>query len=379
MPDLPSRLDLYEVGRQYILQRAKKIDPAQVDVQGSDANVFVGSGSVVSYEVIKQLGYSVGRLLLDGGDGEDLDRYAWDRYQLLRKGASAAVGSVQFRRNSVTGGSGTIPVGSKVVTNDGIEYVTVTPAAFGTGDLLSSADVQATQAGKAFQVGANQVVRFGQNTIPIFDASIAVNNDAATSGGEDRELDEDFRSRIRDFWRTARRGTLGAIAFGALTVPGVASANAVEVTTQGGTPARVVLLYIADSSGVSNRALANKVETALLDFRAAGIAVIVSTSIPQIVSIILRLAFLGGTDTISVGNEVLASVIEYVNSLAVNESLRVSDLGAVLSRFRDDGLVVSTDATTPSNSTIVAPVGDIVPEQGKTLRATTSSVVLAAA
>jgi uncharacterized phage protein gp47/JayE len=363
------------LGREYVLTRATKIDPAQVDVQGSDVNIFVGSTSVVAWALITQLAYQTNRLLLDGAEGEDLDRLSWDRYRLPRKGAAPAVGTVQFRRTSAAGGLGIIPVGTKLQTNDGIEYTTLTAASFGASDLESKADVQAVQSGKSFQVGAQQIVRFGKNPIPVFDGTITVTNDDPTAGGEDRELDEVFKERIRDFWNTARRGTLAAIEFGAKEVPGVASAQAVEVVTSGGMPARIVILYIADSSGVSSNALAQKVRTSLGDFRAGGIFVDVSTSVPQIVDIQLRLAFSANVDTVALSVLVVDAVIEFVNSLAVNQPLLVADLQSVLSRFRDDGLVVSTDAT-GVNSTIVAPVGDIVPDPGRTIRTTEQNVVV---
>src|ERR1700722_18153711 len=104
--DLPTRLDLFALGANYCLQRAQKIDPAQVYVSGSDVNIMVGSNSVVADTIVKQLGYSTARQFLDGAYGTDLDRLAWDRYNLLRKGASAALGSVTFTRLAFTAGLG---------------------------------------------------------------------------------------------------------------------------------------------------------------------------------------------------------------------------------------------------------------------------------
>ena len=92
--DLPTRQDLYAIGRDYVVQNAKKIDPAQVDVAGSDVNLFVGIGSVVGEALLRQLGYRIGALLLDSCEDEDLDLYAYDRYTLTRTGASPAVGSM---------------------------------------------------------------------------------------------------------------------------------------------------------------------------------------------------------------------------------------------------------------------------------------------
>lgn len=366
--DAPSRLDLYAIGRDYLLQRATKLDPGQVDVLGSDANIFVGSNSVVADTVVKQLIFSTARHFLDGAEGDDLDRLAWDRYGLTRKGASAALGAVDILRPNASAGLGTVAVGTRVATLPGIEYVTTTPAAFGVSDLKSSANVRAVQAGKLTQVAANQIVRFS-SAGELFDPSLTVNNPLPTAGGEDAESDDLFRSRIRDFWNTARRGILAAIEFGALTVPGVVSAQAIEALSVGGMPARVVNLYIADSSGVASEALAQQVLAALDDYRAAGIAVIISTSLPFIVDIGLLLSFRAGVDTVTLSSNVAGAVVSFVNTLPVNGTLYTAELKAVLLRFKDDGLIVT-------DGSIVTPAGDLVPQIGQTLRTTLANITI---
>src|SRR5512143_704982 len=105
-PDFVTRLDLYSIGRDYIIQRATKLTPGIVDVEGSDANVFVGSQSFVGFACIQQLADRVAALTLDGSNGDDLDRYAWDRYRLTRKGAISAVGFARFFRATSASGAG---------------------------------------------------------------------------------------------------------------------------------------------------------------------------------------------------------------------------------------------------------------------------------
>lgn len=366
MADFPSRLDLYAVGRDYLLQRARKIDPRQVDISGSDANVFVGSTSVMAFEVLKQLMYSVNRLLLDGADGEDLDRYAWDRYQLPRKGASPALGEVVITRPTSAAGLGTVPRGALLATTTNFQYVTTSPASFGPTDLVSRCNVRAVIAGKAAQAGDHQIRK---NTQPqlLWDQTLEYDNPLPTAGGEDREDDDTFRSRVRDFWNTARRGILAAIEFGAKKVPGVVSAQAIEVVTQGSMPARVVLLYVADSSGVSSRALGQLVDQQLLEYRAGGIAVITGTSVPEIVDVLLHLTFRSNVDTVSLAANVRGAIVGFVNSLPVNAPLTRSQLQSVLQRYVDSGLVVD-------EGTLVAPAGDVVPSAGKTIRTTLANV-----
>jgi uncharacterized phage protein gp47/JayE len=203
----------------------------------------------------------------------------------------------------------------------------------------------------------------------LFDGTLTAINPEPTAGGEDAEDDDTFRDRIRDFWRTARRGILAAIEFGALTVPGVVSAQAIEALTNGNQPARVVNLYIADSTGVASDALAQQVDVALDEYRAAGIAVLISTSLPLLVDIQLRLSFRAGVDTLTITDNVRAAVVEFVNSLAVNGTLYAAQLYSVLQRYADDGLI-------PDENTIVSPTGDLVPAVGQTLRTTLANVTV---
>jgi uncharacterized phage protein gp47/JayE len=369
MPDLPTRLDYFSIGREVVVQKSTKIDPAQVDIEGSDANLFVGIAAVLADQITKQLAFRTASLLLDGADDEDLDRYAYDRYNLTRKGASAARGSVVFTRTSVAAGAGSVPIGTKLRTDTGIEYVTTTVGSFGVSQTTSdSVNVRAVQAGKATQVGPNAINRVAQPQL-LWDATLAVSNPKTTAGGENAEDDETFRARVRDFWRTARRGILAAIEQGALTVEGVVSAHAVESLTGSGDPARVVFLYISDSSGVASDALAEEVKIALDDYRAAGIAVLISTSTPLIVDIQLRLAFLAGVDTRTLTDQIRAAVVEFVNSLAVNGPLYYGQLFSVLQRYVADGLILD-------QGTIVAPVGDLVPPVGQTIRTTLANVTV---
>ena len=360
MADLPSRLDIYALGRQYILSKAHAIEPSKVDVDGSNANIFVGSTSVMVDAVTRQLGYSINRLFLDGAEGEDLDRWAYDRYQETRKGASAALGRCRFYRATLTAGGGSVPVGTTLTTLTGVQYVTTSIANFGPSDYTSQASVRASQAGHATEVGANQITRFAKPS-GLFDPTLQCNNDLTTAGGEDAEDDDTFKLRLRKFWLTARRGVLSAIVQGATSVPGVTSASAVEALAGNDLPARVVNLYIADSSGVASAELAALVVTSLLDYRAAGIPVIVSTSIPTLISLSLSVQFQAGVNTQQITEQIRGAMLGYVNSLGVNQTLGIGDIYTVLSRFKAAGAIVNQQS-------IIAPAGDLVPSIGQTLR-----------
>ncbi len=362
MPELLSRLDYFDIGRRYVLTRAERINPKEVDTEGSDINLLIGASSYMANAVARQNIERLNALLLDGAEDEDLDRYAWDRYGELRKGASAAVGPTVLSRSATTAGAGSIPIGTKVLTLNGVEYVTTTTANFtasGTNSLTTGVDVRAAQAGKEFQVGANQIRRFDRPG-DLFDQTIQINNPEPTAGGEPAESNDIFRDRVRGFFNAARRGTLSAIESGALTVPGVVSADAVELLS-GGIPDRSVELFIADSSGVASAVLAARVLTALEEYRAGGIYVQINTSRPVIVDVTYRLTFRAGVDTLRLRDEIRNATVEYINSLGVNEPLLRGDIAALLSRFKGDGLIVN-------DGTLVTPAGDIIPTQGTTIR-----------
>jgi hypothetical protein len=367
MPELPTRLDLYGVGRQYVVAHARRIEPTMVDVDGSDANLFVGSQSFMGHAVVRQLGERVCALLLDGCDGEDLDRYVHDNSygMVVRKGAAAAVTTVTIARPTAVVGAGTVAAGTTGRAGDGTEYVTLQAAAFGLTTLSASVDARAKQAGHAYQVGSNQLTRFGG---AVFDNSLTMTNPGPAAGGEDVELDEVLRRRFRSFWASYAKGTLGAIETGALQVAGVTSAQAFEYL-EDGAPARVVQLCIADSSGVGNAALARLVQVSLEEWRCGGIQVIILSSVPQMVGLTLALVFSGNVDTVALSAQVRAAVVGFVNGLGVNQPLLRNDLGAVLARFRAQGLV-------PTVGSVVAPAGDLYPTTGYTLRTRTEDVVV---
>lgn len=368
MPDLPTRTDLFAIGRNYVTARARKIDPAQIDIIGSDANLFVGATSYIASEIVYQIAQAAGDLLLDSSRAEKLDRFAWDRYQEIRKGASSGLGEVTFYRDSLAGGAGSIPIQTRLATKTGVEYITTTTASFSTTTSEARAYVRSVQAGRSQQVGANAIRIISQPSL-LFDPSMRVNNEFATAHADDTELDPVFCERIRGFWKAARRGTLDAISYGATQVAGVESASAVEVLTPYNQPARVVDLYVADSSGIASSAIADTIREELKNWRAAGIQVAIYTCAVQIVTVKYKLTFRAGIQTAPVTERIRATTVESVNSLGGNATLFKGKLQGILNMFASSGLI-------PDDSSIVEPAGDIIPERGKTIRTTIENVTV---
>ena len=373
MPDLPSRQAYVRIGLDEIRATNPRLDPAQADVAGTDVNVVLASAAAMAEEVQRQQAIAFANLLLGSATGEALARLVFDRYGIEVFGAQSAVGTVQFTRATATAGAGTLASGFRVATSDGIEYETTQAATFGPLALVSSppsVGVRAIVAGAATQVAQNRLTIMRSVA---FDTTIAVNNAAATAGGSDRETDDQLRARAIDVFVSARRGTPGAIEAGARSVAGIRFAVAVEAVDEFAFPARFVDLFAADASGTMNGALAALVRNALLEFRAAGIFVRVNDVLPTFVDIRLRLAFSAGTDTVTATTLVRAAVVNAVNQLAPNATLRIATLTEAIRAIA--GVIAPTDGAGASGG-VLAPVGDLVPAAGRTIRTTLDRVTV---
>jgi uncharacterized phage protein gp47/JayE len=393
MPDLPTRLDYFRIGANEVLSRSEerppgeRISPKEVFTAGSDINIVIASASAMAEEVTRQLSIRISALLLDGARGEDLDRLVADRFSVtvIRKGATPAQGNVLLTR-IVPGPAVNFPVNTKVKASDGTEFeftvavgVPEGIAAPNPGANLPqniTVPVEAVVAGLTGNVAPDTVNQFVGPTEP----TITVNNPPRPPllppgetwlygpmvGGAPTETDASLRERARAFFKVARRGTLAAIEFGALTVPGVAKASGYEVLDMFGVPTGDVFLFIADLNGNANAALISAVQAALLEWRAAGVPVIVQGSEPVFVDIEYNLQFEAGFDSTVVFQQVQNAVLSFVNLLPPGTGqpngpgvLRESDLLAIARSVT--GTIVLDDA-------LINPVGDVVPAQGQSLR-----------
>lgn len=308
MTDFPRAQDLFRVGRDEVVSRAERLTLNAVDRDGTDANIVMYGMSAVGEEVIGQLASVEEGLWLDSATKAKLDKLAWDRYGLLRKPAAPAFVTLTFSCPSASGAAFAIPTNTKVRTADGHEFIVVIGTTFPAG---SVGPVYATA--RSTLAGIDQNVRPGTITSitsqligsPV---GLTVTNELAAAGGDNAESDDSFKGRIRKFWKSARRGTKGAIEAGALAVPGVTNAVAFEGLTGAGYPNRMVSLVITDAftdalikQGVTvptyetrSQAFAREVWNGLDEYRAWGIAVSVKVAAVQLISVAMRLHFQAG-------------------------------------------------------------------------------------
>lgn len=369
---LPTRATYFNLGAEEVIARSKARPPAQrisrdaVFTEGTDINIILASSSAMADETTRNVALRCGALFLDSAERVDLDRLVNDRFgtEVQRKQPAPALAVLEFQRPNPAGGVVELPIGTKVRTERGTEFATTQVLSIPAG---STAPV--TIQGQAVVVGTGGNVAIG--TITQFvqsppDPDLVVTNPEPATGGADVESDASLRQRARDFFRAARRGTLAAIEFGALTVAGIESAQALEVVDGKGDPVGIVQLFIADAQGQANQALTNSVELALQEFRAAGIVVDVFGAVPQFEDIIFRLRFETGIDTNAAFEEVRFLTVVAVNALAPGQILPVSLL--LEQARRVPGVIVLDD-------TMVEPVGDVLPGVPGAIIKTSSSLI----
>jgi uncharacterized phage protein gp47/JayE len=377
--DFPSFDDLFRQARDEAMIRNGKLTRDAVERQGTDANILFAGAAAAADEVISQLIQVEAGLFLDSAVGAALDRLVFDRYGLTRKPAAAALGQVNFTTTTPTGGPFTIPSGTMLSTSNGLQYITTVDSLFpaaSVGPII--VPVRSVLAGLDQQADDNTITSIvsqivGQPT------DLAVNNPLATAGADDAESDDSLRARARQFFVTARRGTLAAIEQGALAVPGVRTAVAFEALDGNGNPARLVELVITDaytdslaalnptpaSYAAQAQILAQQVFAGLSDVRAAGINVQVTVAQVVMLPITLNLAFNAGADVATATQQARAAAVNYTNGLPAGTTWDPLALSTALKSV--SGLHIT-------GNEVFSPNGPVVPLTLQVIRTTLALV-----
>lgn len=367
MVDLPSRIELFQRGRDAALATPNTlISPREIDRPGSDANLMTAQASFMADEIAKRGARAFAACFETTAQGDDVDRVIFDRKGLPRKPAAPAVGVIRLTRPTFAAGAGLIEGGlpgsepdpTRIQTNRGIIYTITQPVAFGPTDLGPiDATIEAETAGVAFEVDELQSWSFLDS---VFDNTITLSNPEATAGAADEETSDEYKARARDFFRTVRRGVLGAIQFGLRSTAGIASAAVAEIQTPEGVPAIIVQAFILDSLGRSNQTLAARGQLSLLEFRALGIPVEIVAGVPDFIDIRILLSFdsIIVNDTVTQADRVRSSIVAALNNQIPGQPLLRSTIIAAAKQI--PGVIVEdTDLIEPAG-TLIPPTPDIV-------------------
>lgn len=369
MADIPTAADIFDAARREVLVAPTRFNPEIVDVEGSDVNVILGSAAGIGEEVARFVQASADEVNLrtaQSRGGEVLDRFIYDRYQLVRFEASPSVTTLTLSRTD-TSDAETVEAGSVFGTSDGQTFATITDVPFGVGsagpfDVFAEAEATGPDGNVAVDT-INEVISTFRNK------SFVVTNAEPAAGGQDDETDDELATRARNFFINARRATQPALVTGALNTPGVAQATAIELLDpKNGAPVFRVQLIISDRDGQANQALVARVRERLRDFRALGTPVQVIAGNPQFITITVEnVTFVAGTNTTTVIDQARNAIVQAVNSLAPNETLEQATIFAALK---------STVGVLVADDSITEPAGDLIPSSGSVIRTETSRVTI---
>lgn len=349
MADLPTFDELYELAKVEVQARNPRLTDFE---EGSNLDAITGAGAMLADEVIRIVVSRFRRHFVDTAEGDDLDALVWDRLRMKRKEATGAIGVVTWTKGD-PGASYTIPAGfilRGTYLGETIEVATTAAVAVASSDSevdLPCQVINRVGRDSSFPDGVIDTVAAPHTADP----GATVTNSDRFVGGRDRESDNELRARFRRFFEALRRGTVGALEMGALSVPGVSYVTVDEGTIRCG-DGGFVRVYVGDPDANSNVTLAAQVVAELEHWRAAGILVVVDGAEREEIPLHVTLFIRAGANRGAIAEAVRASVLGYTDDLAPKETLRISRVHKHAHDAHAD--VLGAQVTTPAGDTVPA-------------------------
>ncbi|MCU0300135.1 MAG: baseplate J/gp47 family protein [Candidatus Nanopelagicales bacterium] len=247
----------------YYPSRARPAPVTDVNV-GSVVRTLLEAVAREVAVVEAQLGHVYDSAFLDTAEGSSLDRVV-ALVGVTRRPAGVATVQVRFTR--AAGGTGriAIPVGTVVADAANNRYATALPLVLEPGEpsreVLAAAVSARTAAVDAGAIDRMEVLVAGVGS---------VGNDAAAVPAAAPESDADLRARARGALAVAARGTVDALHYGVLSVPGVKAVSVTEFPN--GVPGEIAVSVAYEDPGdpLVAEAVADRIE----ELRPAGVRVV---------------------------------------------------------------------------------------------------------
>lgn len=277
--------------------------------------------------------------------GECLDKLASQR-GIERKKAMKSTGEITFNISQPCSHDIIIPKGCVVATADlvSIRFVTTEDEEISAGNTLVSVYAEAEQAGSNGNIG------LGCAVVPVSVPTEieTVTNREKFTGGCDAETDDELRKRIRDTYINTSNGTNAAYYEQlALTVDGVAKASAVGKVRGVGT----VNVYVTGADASLGTNVVAKVQSLLEKQRELNVDVIVSNAQRTACNMSVVAYAEDGYSSNEVKELLKNAFAEYVNSIPIGGTFRLSELGA---RLIDTGCITNYNWNTDMQDVTVA-------------------------
>lgn len=299
---------------------------------------------------------------IDGAKGTALATLVDDHTNVQKQPGTAAQVTLTFVRTG-GGAGGSLLAGFQVASEidssgNTVVFTTDTPVVFSLGD-NGPHDAVATAAvvGRSGNVAAGKITR--KISTP-FSSLVTVTNAATAGGGNDEESDDELRVRARNFWQTLRRGTLGALEFGALRVPAVRISKAIEDPDTG-----LVTLVVSDSDGNSTAQMIADTILEIENWRAPPTVLTVTGGTQLVVDVTGVLTVAAGVDPVVLGPVCAKSIAGRMSKLKQSETLTLDTIKAA-------AINVDPDAITAL--TLSLPLADVVPTSTQVIRPGTITI-----
>lgn len=239
-----------------------------------------------------------------------------------------------------------IPKGCVVATADTVpvRFVTTENEEISAGNTLVSVYAEAEQAGSNGNIG------LGCAVVPVSVPTEieTVTNREKFTGGCDAETDDELRKRIRDTYINTSNGTNAAYYEQlALTVDGVAKASAVGKVRGVGT----VNVYVTGADTSLGTNVVAKVQSLLEKQRELNVDVIVANAQRTACNMSVVAYAADGYSSGEVKELLKNAFAEYVNSIPIGGTFRLSELGA---RLIDTGCITNYNWNTDMQDVTVA-------------------------
>lgn len=188
-------------------------------------------------------------------------------------------------------------------------------------------NIECTEVGTSGNVPANCIKILNS---PIGFVEDVSNPDAFYNGQEEESVDS-RKKRFTDYIATLARGTTAALKYGCTKVSGVTGAYVDDGIG-------IVKIYVHDASGDLPNALKAEVITSLLDYRSAGIEVVVLPAVKRLVDVDITIKLSDGYDATRYCNAVKEAVVSFLNYYTVSQNLNISDLITFVMTFDENAI-----------------------------------------
>lgn len=292
---------------------------------------------------------------IDTAEGSNLDKVV-ALVGVRRRPAGVATTRVRFTRTAGSTGQITVPTATVVADAGGNRYTTVQPLVLEPGEasrgVLAAGVSRSTPAVDAGALDRLEVLIAGV---------AAVTNDNPAAPAAAPETDDELRRRARGALAVAARGTLDALRFGLLSIPGVKDVAVTEFP--GGVAGEIAIDVAYENAGDTE--VQQLVDERIEDLRPAGIRVLAKPATSADLSVTAALTLAGSgvpaTDLPALQAELEGRVVEHVNTLPPGGVVRQAQV--VIAALADPRIV---DAAfefslggTPA-PTVTAPAGTVI-------------------